>query len=112
MSQYHDLVGALTWLVIERLQSKGQYTRGVLGDGQGHVQVPGRTDFSYVRPDRYTTRRFEVFNKRVDAPEGTPVIVGELPWQPGLTQVLSADYDVYLGVGWGDGIGVTKHGAT
>ncbi len=113
MAEYHDLVQSLTWLLTHRLQSKSEYTRGLLGNGQGHVQVPDRADFSYVRPDRFTTRVFEVFNKNVNGPDGIPIIIGELPWQPGLTQVLDVDWEAYYGVGWGDNTpGVPRHGVT
>jgi len=114
MADYHELVQALTWLLVNKLQSKSEYTRGLLGDGQGRVQVPGRLDYTYVRPDRFSTRVYEVFNKHVNsAPDGMPVIIGELPWQPDLTQVLDVDWDTYLGVGWGNATpGGRLHGQT
>jgi hypothetical protein len=113
MAEYHDLVSALTWLLTNRLQAKGEYTRGLLGNGQGKVQVPNRPDYTYVRPDRFSTRVYEVFNKIVSGPDGLPVILGELPWTPGLTQVLDVDWDTYLGVGWGDATpGGRRHGQT
>jgi len=113
MAEYHDLVQSLTWLLTHRLQAQSEYTHGLLGDGQGHVQVPDRADFSYVRPDRFTTRVFEIFNKHVGGPDGLPIIIGEVPWQPGLTQVLDVDWDAYYGVGWGDTTpGIPRHGQT
>lgn len=111
MSKYHDLVESLTWLLVNKLQSRSEYTHGLLGNGQGQVQVPSRSDYSWVRPDRFSTRVFEVFNKRVSGPDGMPVLIGELPWQPGLTQVIAVDWDAYIGVGWGDATpGLPRHG--
>ncbi len=111
MNEYHDLVESLTWLLTHKLQARSEYTHGILGNGQGHVEVPNRPDYNYVRPDRYSDRVYEVFNKRVSGADGTPVLIGELPWQPGLTQVIAVDWDAYLDVGWGDATpGLPPHG--
>lgn len=113
MAEFHDLVEALGWLLTNKLQARSEYTHGLLGNGQGQTQVPGRSDYSWVRPDRFSTRVFEVFNKRVSGPDGMPVLIGELPWQPELTQVIAVDWDTYLGVGWGDATpGGPRHGKT
>ena len=100
MAEYNELVEALRYLVFERLQKRGQFVRGLLGDGRGRVSVPGRPDFSYARPGRQTTAVFEVFNKEVAGPDGWPVLIGELPWQPGLTQVVGTDWEAYTDAGW------------
>ncbi|MEE9365456.1 MAG: hypothetical protein V3W44_02115 [Dehalococcoidales bacterium] len=113
MAEFHDLVEALGWLLTNKLQARSEYTHGLLGNGQGQTRVPDRPDYSWVRPDRFSTRVFEVFNKRVSGPDGMPVLIGELPWQPGLTQVIAVDWDTYIGVGWGDATpGGHRHGET
>jgi len=90
-----------------------RYMRGLLGNGQGKVAVPDRPGFCYVRPSRSTDDVIEVFNKEVSGGDGTTVLVGELPWQPGLTQIVSVDWETYIQVGWGDGYaGVALHGKT
>lgn len=113
MTEFNDLTDALRNLITQRVQAKIEYTHGLLGDGLGRVKVPGRPDFSFVRPDRFSTRTAEIFNKRVAGPDGTPVIVGELPWEPGLTQVVDIDWETYknAGPGWGNDFGgVGYHG--
>jgi len=40
-------------------------------------------------------------------------LIGELPWQPGLTQIVGVDWETYAAVGWGAGYaGVARHGET
>jgi hypothetical protein len=90
MAEFDDLVQALTWLVTNRIQQKVEYTHGLLGDGNGRVRVttiPGspEVDYVYVRPDRFSNRAFKVFNKRIEGQDGDPIIIGELPWEPDLT---------------------------
>jgi hypothetical protein len=101
MAEYNELVQAIRYLVLERLQQQARFVHGLLGDGQGRVAVPGRPDYSYVRPNRSTNVSFEVFNKEVAGPDGWPVLIGELPWQPGLTQVVGSDWAAYNETGWG-----------
>lgn len=113
MTKFNELTDALRNLITQRVQAKIEYTHGLLGDGLGRVKVPGRSDFVFVRPDRFSTRTAEIFNKRVTGPDGTPVIVGELPWEPGLTQVVDIDWETYknAGPGWGNDFGgVGYHG--
>jgi hypothetical protein len=116
MAEFSDLVQALTWLVTNRIQQKIQYTRGLLGDGNGRVRVstiPGspEVDYVFVRPDRFSNRTFKVFNKRIQGQDGDPIIIGELPWEPGLVQVVDMDWAAYADVGWGDDITTTnRHG--
>lgn len=116
MAEYRDLVQTLTWLLTNRVQQKIQYTHGLLGDGNGRVRVsttPGspEVDYVYVRPDRFSDRVFKVFNKRLEGQDGDPVIIGELPWEPDLIQVVDMDWAAYADVGWGDDITTTnRHG--
>jgi hypothetical protein len=113
MAEYEELRTALRWLLLSQLAPMPRYMRGRLGNGQGKVKVPDRPDYSYVRPSRSTDDVIEVFNKEVSGGDGTPVLVGELPWQPGLTQIVSVDWETYVQVGWGDGYaGVALHGPT
>jgi len=112
MADYDELVDALVWLLTKKLQPKFEFTRGLLGDGQGVVDVPGRDGFSYVRPDRASTKVFEMFNKLAQGADGMPILIGELPWQPGLQQVLGIDWETYLQVGWDSRFaGLAQHGA-
>lgn len=116
MAEYRDLVQTLTWLLTNRVQQKIQYTHGLLGDGNGRVRVstaPGspEVDYVFVRPDRFSDRVFKVFNKRLEGQDGDPVIIGELPWEPDLIQVVDMDWAAYADVGWGDDITTTnRHG--
>jgi hypothetical protein len=118
MAQYEELVQALTWLVTNRIQQKIEYTHGLLGDGNGRVRVSAtagspEVDYVYVRPDRFTDRVFKVFNKRVQGQDGDPVIIGELPWEPDLIQVVDLDWATYSDVGWGDDVTTTnRHGTS
>jgi hypothetical protein len=108
---YSDMVNALRWLITEQIQKKYRFTRGLLGDGQGNVDVDGRAGFSLVRPDRGSNKTWHIFNKQVDAPDGTPILIGEMPWQPGLQQVLGIDWETYMTVGWDSRFaGLAKHG--
>jgi hypothetical protein len=116
MADFDELVQALTWLLTNRIQQKMDYTRGLLGDGNGRVRVstiPGspEIDYVYVRPDRFSNRTFKVFNKRIEGQDGDPIIIGELPWEPGLVQVVDMDWAAYADVGWGDDVTTTnRHG--
>jgi hypothetical protein len=112
-TEYDDLVETLIFLITRRLESKREFTRGLLGDGLGNVDVPGREGYSYVRPDRSSNKILEIFNKRVFSADGTPVLIGEIPWQPGLSQCLDIDWDTYLTVGWPNRFaGIAQHGDT
>ncbi|MHC4397130.1 MAG: hypothetical protein ACYS1A_15935 [Planctomycetota bacterium] len=116
MAEFSELVQALTWLVTNRIQQKIQYTHGLLGDGNGRVRVstiPGspEVDYVFVRPDRFSNRTFKVFNKRIEGQDGDPIIIGELPWEPDLVQVVDMDWAAYADVGWGDDVTTTnRHG--
>lgn len=118
MAEFTELVQALTWLVTNRIQQKIDYTRGLLGDGNDRVRVstiPGspEVDYVFVRPDRFSNRTFKVFNKRVEGQDGDPIIIGELPWEPGLIQVVDMDWAAYADVGWGDDVTTTnRHGTS
>lgn len=103
MSSYNELVGILKELLFNRFYPKPEYIRGLLGDGRGNVVVPGRPDYNYARFNRSATETFEVFNKEVSQPvDGTPVLMGEYPWQQGLFQVVGIDWATYIQTGWGD----------
>lgn len=118
MAEFTELVQALTWLLTNRVQQKIQYTHGLLGDGNDRVRVstiPGspEVDYVFVRPDRFSNRSFKVFNKRVEGQDGDPIIIGELPWEPGLIQVVDLDWAAYADVGWGDDVTTTnRHGTS
>lgn len=105
MSDYRELVAILKELLTNRFYPKPQFIRALLGDGQGNVIVPDRPDYNYVRFNRSSSEKFEVFNKEVSQPiDGWPILVGELPWQPGLTQVVGTDWAAYSQTGWGDSV--------
>lgn len=116
MAEFTELVQALTWLLTNRIQEKIKYTHGLLGDGNGRVRVstsPGspEVDYVFVRPDRFSNRAFKAFNKRIEGQDGDPIIIGELPWEPGLVQVVDMDWAAYADVGWGDDVTTTnRHG--
>lgn len=111
MSAYTELRQILTYLLTQRFAPKPEYIKGLLGTGKGQVEVPGKPDFSYFRPARSSEQSFEVFNKLCPKIDGLPVLVGELSWHPGLTQVISIDWQVYLDVGWGSSFASTSaHG--
>jgi hypothetical protein len=116
MAEFSELVHALTWLLTNRVQQKIEYTHELLGDGNGRVRVstiPGspEVDYVFVRPDRFSNRAYKVFNKRIEGQDGDPIIVGELPWEPELVQVIDMDWQAYADVGWGDDVTTTnRHG--
>lgn len=100
MATYDELVAVLKRL-LTRYVEKPRYIRGVLGDGTGQVEVPSRADHAYVRYNRSTTTSFEIFNKEAPMVDGWPVLIGEFPWQPGLTQIVGTDWEAYSQAGWG-----------
>lgn len=110
---YNDLVQVLRQLIFDILEEKRDYRHGLLGDGEGNVTVTGRTDYVYVREDKNSSKIMQILNKRVDGADGTPILYGELPWQPGVIQVVSVDWDAYsrTNSGWGGGsyTGVPAH---
>lgn len=108
MADYDELIGALRYLLTNKFAPKPAYTRGLLGDGLGNVVVPGKPDRSYVRFNRSTTEYFEIFNRTVNPVNGWPVLIGEFPWQPGLTQVVDTDRSAFEQSGWGDSLGDTS----
>ncbi len=111
MSEYDELVEVLTFLLTKRLQAKLEFTRGLLGDGLGNTDVTDRDGFSFIRPDRSTSKVFEMFNKMAFGVDGTPILIGELPWQPGLIQVVGIDWETYMQIGWDSRFaGLAKHG--
>lgn len=105
MAEYDDLVRVLRHLLLEKLEQKRYYIHGLLGNGAGQVQVPGEPDKSYVRPSRSSSVVWEVFNKEVSGPDGWPILVGEIPWQPGFVQVVGTDWSAYPDQDWGDNVG-------
>lgn len=108
MAEYDDLRQILNELLFNKFSPKPSFTRGLLGDGNGNVTVPERPDKSYVRFNRGANEFFEVFNRTVNPVEDWPVLIGELPWQPGLTQVVDTDWSAFEQSGWGDNIGATS----
>jgi len=109
-TDYENLIDVLKLLFHEILEKKREYKRGLLGDGAGNINVPNRQDYVYVREDKFSSKIWQVFNKRVDGVEGMPVLVGELAWQPGLIQVVAVDWAAYETMEWGDTfIGTPAH---
>lgn len=104
---YEELKGVLIELLTNRFAPKPEYTRGLLGDGQGNVIVPNNPDRNYARFNRGSTEYFEIFNVTVPPVDGWPVLIGELPWLPGLTQVVGTDWAAYEQSGWGDNVSST-----
>lgn len=111
---YRELVGILKYLLTSRFAPMPHFIRGLLGDGAGNVLVPGRSDYNYARFNRSSGEVFEVFNKEVSQPvDGWPILIGEFPWQPGLTQVVGTDWTAYSQSGWGDSVAsVQSHAPT
>lgn len=107
MTNQNDLRDILRNLV-QSIPVKPKFIRGLLGDGLGNVQVPGKPDRSFVRFNRGADVFSEVFNVKVPLVNDYPVMVGELPEQPGLIQVVDADWATYEQSGWGDSIGATS----
>lgn len=109
-TDYEGLVQALKTLFQDILEQKRNYKAAILGDGNGNVDVPGRPDYVYVRLSSQSIRVSQIFNKRVSGVDGTPVLVGELPWQPGVEQVVTIDWAAYAVQEWGnDYNGVPAH---
>lgn len=108
MAQYDELTGLLRELLTNRFSPKPRYVRGVLGDGLGNVVVPDRPDKSYARFSKNSTTFFEIFNRTVNPVNNWPILIGELPWQPGLTQVVDTDWSTFEQTGWGDTLGNTS----
>lgn len=108
MAQYDELTGLLRELLTNRFSPKPRYVRGVLGDGLGNVVVPDRPDKSYARFSKNSTTYFEIFNRTVNPVNNWPILIGELPWQPGLTQVVDTDWSAFEQAGWGDTLGNTS----
>lgn len=103
MGDYNELVSICKHLLFERFAPAPAYIRGLLGDGQGNVLVPDRPDYNYARFNRSSTDVFEIFNKEVSQPiDNLPILIGEYPWQPGLTQVVGIDWATYNQIGWGN----------
>ena len=100
-TNYERLVQTFEILFEEVLEAQREYKRGLLGNGNGEIHIPGRPDFVWVREDKFSSKIWQVFNKRVlSVEEGTPVLIGELPWQPGLIQVVDIDWRAYANVDW------------
>ncbi|MCP4409170.1 MAG: hypothetical protein GY807_15715, partial [Gammaproteobacteria bacterium] len=108
MAQYDELVAAFRHLLKDLFSPKPEFTKGLLGDGLGNVEVPGKPDKSFVRFARGSTEYFEIFNRTAPTVNDWPVLIGEIPWQPGLTQVVDTDWSVYEQSGWGDSLGSTS----
>lgn len=104
MGNFDELITILKELLTNRFYPKPEYIKGVLGDGLGNVRVPNRQDFNYARFNRGTNEAFEIFNKSVPEVDGWPILIGEYPWNPGLTQVVGTDWESYLQSGWGDSV--------
>lgn len=112
-NNYENVIAIFNTLFTDILESKKEYRRAVLGDGNGNVLVSGRPDFVWVREDRVSNKIYQVFNKRILATEeDTPVLIGQLPWQPGLVQVVDIDWQAYARMDWSQTYnGVAAHAA-
>lgn len=105
---FDELKELLRELLNNRFAPQPVFTRGLLGDGLGNVTVPDRPDKNFVRFNRSSTEFFEVFNVTVNAVNDWPILIGELPWLPGLTQVVGTDWAAYEQSGWDDNVGATS----
>lgn len=108
MADFEELKQLLTHLLTNRFSPKPHYIRGLMGDGRGNVEVPDKPDKIFARFNRGSTEFFEVFNRTVNPVDGWPILIGELPWQPGLTQVVDTDWAAYEQSGWGQNLGDTS----
>ncbi len=108
MSEFEDLKKIIRDLLTNRFSPKPNYTRGLLGDGLGNVEVPNKPDHSFARFNRSSTEFFEIPNHTVSPVDGWPILIGELPWQPGVIQVVDTDWSAYQQSGWGNQIGSTS----
>lgn len=105
MAEFDELTEILKHLLTNMFAPKPSFIRGLLGDGTGVVNVPNRDDHHFARFSRGASESFEVFNKETPAIDNWPVLIGELPWQPGLTQVVGTDWASYEAAGWGEAAG-------
>lgn len=102
MNDYQQLVNALYGL-LQSIQPKIPYRPALLGDGYGTIVVADRPGFSYVRLMADGAKTMQVFGVKVNGYDGMPVIVGELPWMPNITQILDVDWSAFLNItvdGW------------
>lgn len=93
------------------IQRRTKAYPALLGDGQGNVRVPGKTNFDYARmPDGSVV---EVYNSRTPEANDLSVWVGYEPLNPSLLRVLDFMY-VYSAVNGGGagGSGFGPHHAT
>lgn len=105
MAEFDELTEILKHLLTNMFAPKPSFIRGLLGDGTGVVNVPNRDDYHFARFSRGASESFEVFNKETPAIDNWPVLIGELPWLPGLTQVVGTDWASYEAAGWGEAAG-------
>jgi len=82
---------------LERKEPKRQAWPAMTGDVNGVVEIPGRPYFIYVRIGSDEIPAV-AYNNEVPSRYNVPVIVGELPWLPGVFQVLS-ERPVWAGTG-------------
>lgn len=108
MAQYDELTSLLRELLTNRFSPKPRFINGLLGDGRGNVEVPGRPDRVYARFGKENTSYFEIFNVTVPKVNNWPVKIGELPWNEGLTQVVGTNWSAFEQAGWGDTLGSTS----
>lgn len=112
MGNFDELRDILTVLLTQRFAIKPYFVRGLMGNGRGQVRDPANPDMVYARPSRSAAEAFSVFNKMVPDVDGLPILIGELPWQPGLTQVVGIDWQAYPYGDWSGYAGVAPHGPT
>lgn len=85
--------------LLNSVQPRLPTAHGLLGDGHGNVDIPTRPGYVHVRLYGDDSQLEQVFAKRWSATEGTPVIVGELPQQPGFRQLIDIDWGTWLNQG-------------
>lgn len=82
---------ALRVLLTRRCMPRPVFIWGTLGNGRGQVRVEGSAELVWVRLGSKAV--FEVRNVFVPPMNGLPIVIGELPWEEGVVQVLDVDPD-------------------
>lgn len=95
---------------LQQFSSKKFEAVGRIGNFNGQIKVPNRTNFVYVRINE--SQVVEVFNTRVPLQFNLPVIIGYSDKEPTLLQVLSYFKDSYFEEDAQKILQVPQHGAS